>query len=137
MERNIGLAGFLSGNYADSARALRVVVQQNPADRRSQSMLAMSLYMLKDYANAAPVFERISDEAMADPRMSLAWAETLAQTKDPQGAAGVLAKLTEQPIPPEMLVRAGDIYSSIGDVADAKVCYQKAREQNPAISIPQ
>src|SRR5262249_46394743 len=49
LQRNIGLAAFLSGNYEESAKALRVLVQSDNSDHRSQAMLAMSLYMLKQY----------------------------------------------------------------------------------------
>jgi tetratricopeptide (TPR) repeat protein len=134
--RNIGLAAFLSGEYAESARALPHVVANDPSDRRSQSMLAMSLYMLKDYSAAAKVFDVIPNEALADPRMSFAWAETLAQTKNPQRATEILGKLMEQPMPAPMLVRAGQLYASLGDRARAASCYQKAREQDPSITIP-
>ncbi|MGZ4816517.1 MAG: tetratricopeptide repeat protein, partial [Terriglobales bacterium] len=93
LHRNIGLAGFLSGNYADAAPAFRTVVERDPSDKRSLSMLAMSLYMLKDYPEAAKIFDRIPDEALADPRMSFAWAYTLSETKNPERAAEVLGKL--------------------------------------------
>jgi len=137
LERNIGLAAFLSSTFTESARALQNVVQKDPSDRRSQSMLAMSLYMLKKYPEAAKVFDRVTDETLADPRMSYAWADTLVQTKDSQRATEVLGRLTAQPLSAEMFVRAGQLYSDLGDQADAKVCYRKAREQDPAIKTPQ
>jgi len=134
--RNISLAAFLGGDYAESVPALRRVVEGNPSDRRSQSMLALSLYMTKDYADAAKVFELIPDETQADPRMSLAWAETLAQTKNPQRAAEVLAKLTEKSQPAPVLVSAGKLYADLGDQQHSQACYQKAREQDPDVKIP-
>ena len=137
LERNIGLAAFLSGDYAECARAMRGVVQNDPSDRRSLSMLAMSLYMLKNYPEAAKVFDRIPDEALADPRMSYAWAQTLTETKDRQRAIEVLGKLTAQTLPAEMFVRVGKLYRDLGDQANAQMCYQKAREQNPNIELPQ
>jgi tetratricopeptide (TPR) repeat protein len=137
LERNIGLAAFLAGDYEECARAMREVVQRDPSDRRSMSMLAMSLYMLKNYPEAAKVFDHIPDEVLADPRMSYAWAYTLSETKDRQRAIEVLGKLTAQTLPAEMLVRAGKLYRELGDQANAQVCYQKAREQNPNIELPQ
>lgn len=137
LERNIALAGFLAGNYAESARALRTVVQENPSDRRSQSMLAMSLYMLKQYPEAEKVFELVSDEAMADPRMSFAWADTLVRTKDAQRANAILGKLTEQQLPAPMWMRVGQLYASLGDSANAQRCFQKAKEEDSSIKTPQ
>ena len=137
LQRNIGLAGFLGGNYSEASHALRELVKSDPSDKRSLSMLAMSLYMLKDYPEAAKVFDQIPDEAGADPRMSFAWAYTLQQVKDSQRASKVLARLTQQSLPAEMFVRAGKLYGELGDQANAQACYRKAREQDPSIRIPE
>ena len=137
LQRNIALAAFLSSNYAESVPALRTLVQQDASDRRSQSMLAMSLYMLKQYPEAAKAFDQVADDAMADPRMSFAWADTLVQTKNPQRATEVLSKLTEEPMPPQMWVRVGQLYGALGDSSNAQKCFQKAKEQDPTIKTPQ
>jgi len=137
LTRNIALAAFLSGNYDESARALRTMVRRDSSDRRSQSMLAMSLYMLKQYPEAAKAFDQVSNEAMADPRMSFAWADTLVQTKDSQRANEVLSKLTAEPLPPQMWVRVGQLYGDLGDSSNAQKCFQKAKEEDPAIKTPE
>ncbi len=134
--RNRALAAFLSKNYAESARTLRFVVEQDPSDERALSMLALSLFSIKNYAEAAKTFDRVGDAALSDPRMAYSWAMSLAKTNDRQRASAILEKLVAQAIPPEMLVLAGQLYAEIGDPKNAQLCYQRAREQDPNIAIP-
>ena len=102
--RNIGRAAFLQKNYAESARALKVYVAQNPQDQRAQGMLALALYSIKNYPEAVAVFDQLGDAPMANPFMAYAWATSLARTNSKQRAADVLEKLTANPIPPSILV---------------------------------
>ncbi len=134
--RNIGRAAFLQKNYAESARALKIYVVQNPEDQRAQGMLALALYSIKNYPEAVAVFDRLGDAPMADPFMAYAWATSLARTNSKQRAADVLEKLTANPIPPSILVAAGQLYAEIGDGSKAQICYQKAKEEDPSITIP-
>jgi tetratricopeptide (TPR) repeat protein len=136
LSRNIGLAAFLSKHYAESASALREVVEEDPSDKKSQSMLAMSLFSLKDYAAAVPVFDRVPDAANADPRMAYGWALSLARTNNRQRASVVLEKLVAQPIPPGMLVLAGELYADLGEKEKATNCFRRARQQDPTIQVP-
>ena len=134
--RNIGRAAFLQKNYAESARALKIYVSQNPEDQRAQGMLALALYSIKNYPDAITVFDRLGDAPMQDPFMAYAWATSLARTNNKQRATEVLEKLTANPIPPSILVAAGQLYAEIGDVSKAQTCYQKAKEEDPSITIP-
>jgi tetratricopeptide (TPR) repeat protein len=136
LQRNIALAAFLSGDYEESARDLRLLVQRDASDRRSQSMLAMSLYMLKQYPEAAKAFGQAPDEALADPRMTFAWADTLVQTRDTEHANQLLGKLIDEPLPSQLLVRVGKLYGDLGDRSNAEKCFQKAKAQDPAIQTP-
>ncbi len=134
--RNIGRAAFLQKDYAESARALKVYVQENPQDQRSQGMLALALYSIKNYPEAVTVFDRLGDAPMSDPFMAYAWATSLARTNNKQRAAEILEKLTASPIPPPILIAAGKLYAEIGDGSKAQICYQKAKEEDPSITIP-
>jgi tetratricopeptide (TPR) repeat protein len=136
LQRNLALAAFLSGDYAESARDLSILVQRDASDRRSQSMLAMSLYMLKQYPEAAKAFDQAQEEALADPRMAFAWADTLVQTKNSERANQLLGKLAEEPLSPQMLVRVGELYGDLGDRSNAEKCFQKAKAQDPSIPTP-
>jgi tetratricopeptide (TPR) repeat protein len=134
--RNLGRAAFLSKKYAESARALKTVVGQDASDQKSQSMLAMSLFSMKNYAAAVPVFDRLPEVASADPRMAYGWALSLVRTNHRQRASGVLEKLVAQPIPPAMLVLAGELYGDLGEKNKAKECFRRAKEQDPSIQVP-
>lgn len=134
--RNLGLAAFFSKHYAESARALKIVVKNDPSDRRAVSMLALSLYSINDFGQAAKVFDQVQDETLADPRMTYAWATSLVRTNDKQGAATVLAKLVAMPIPPGMLALAGKLYADMGEQKSAAECYRRAKEQDPNVVVP-
>ena len=134
--RNIGRAAFLQKDYAESARALKVYVQENPQDERSQGMLALAFYSIKNYPEAVTAFDRLGDAPMSDPFMAYAWATSLARTNNKQRAAEILEKLTANPIPPPILIAAGQLYAEIGDGSKAQICYQKAKEEDPSITIP-
>jgi tetratricopeptide (TPR) repeat protein len=134
--RNIGRAAFLQKNYAESARALKIYVAQNPEDQRTQGMLALALYSIKSYPEAVTVFDRLGDAPMRDPFMAYAWATSLARTNNKQRATDILEKLTANPIPPPILVAAGQLYAEIGEGSKAQICYQKAKEEDPSITIP-
>jgi len=136
LTRNIGRAAFLQKDYAESARALKIYVAGNPDDQRSQGMLALALYSIKNYSDAVIVFDRLGDAPMADPFMAYAWATSLARTNNKLRAADVLEKLTANPIPPPILVAAGQLYAEIGEGSKAQSCYQKAKEEDPSITIP-
>ena len=134
--RNIGRAAFLQKNYAESARALKIYVAQNPQDERAEGMLALALYSIKNYPDAVTIFDRLGDAPLGDPFMAYAWATSLARTNNKQRAADVLEKLTASPIPPPILVAAGQLYAEIGEGSKAQICYQKAKEEDPSITIP-
>jgi tetratricopeptide (TPR) repeat protein len=134
--RNIGLAAFLSGKYSESARAFKVVVGKDPADQRSQAMLAMSLYSIKDYGEAIKAFDKIQEVAMNDPRMAYGWAASLARTNNRQQASSVLEKFTAQPLPTDLLVRACQLYQEIGDRTASQSCFDKAKTQDPNVKAP-
>jgi cytochrome c-type biogenesis protein CcmH/NrfG len=134
--RNLALAAFFSKSYAESARALQIVVAEEPSDQRARSMLALSLVSIKNYADAAKAFDVVANDTLSDPRMTYAWAVSLAKTHEPQRAATVLEKLVAQPIPPEMLVLAGQVYEEIGDRKNAEACFQRAKQQDPNVVVP-
>ena len=68
--------------------------------------------------------------------MAYGWALSLAKTNDRQRASAVLERLATQPIPPEMLVLAGRLYVEMGDQKNAEICFKRAKEQDPNVSVP-
>jgi tetratricopeptide (TPR) repeat protein len=131
--RNIGLAAAKVGDNAEAARALKIVVKQDPKDRVSRAILAISLFATERYADAAKVFGVLGDAALTDPNMAYAWAFSLARTNQPKQASAILEKLTAQQIPPDLLVSVGEVYNHLGDYERALTCFRKAIQQDPSI----
>jgi tetratricopeptide (TPR) repeat protein len=137
LKRNIGMAAYLSGNFTESIRALREVVAINPTDQRSEAMLAMSLFSIQDYPAAANTFGKIPDLAMGDPQMSYGWAASLARSNDREHAASILEKMINRPLPDGLLVRACQLYDEMQNKSGAQSCFEKAKQQDPTVKLPE
>ncbi len=131
--RNVGFAAFRSNDYAESARALKIAVGQEPGDKMIPPMLAMALFSSNQYADAAKAFDQVGDVAYSDPRVAYAWADSLARSKQPDKAAAVLARMSQQPLPPDALLLVGQVYSEIGNQQQALAAFQKAMQQDPSL----
>ena len=129
--RNIGLAALKLGNNDEAIRAFRVAVDKDPKDTSARTMLAISQFSAHQYPDAAKSFSDIGDAVYRDPRMAYAWAYSLAKINDPQKTVEVLNKLTAQPLPKEMWMTAGDVYTQVDDYEDALRCFRKAIELDP------
>jgi tetratricopeptide (TPR) repeat protein len=135
--RNLGMAAFLSGNYAESSRALQGVLKKDANDHLASAMLAMSWYSLGNYDKAAQQFDQVGDENISDPRMNYARAKSLIETKNPTAAAKVLDRMISHPVPSEILVEVSELYAKMGDQTNAKKCLDLARQVDPAVQTPQ
>jgi tetratricopeptide (TPR) repeat protein len=131
--RNIGFSAFRATDYAESARALKVAIQQEPGDKIIPPMLAMALFSSGQYADAAKAFDQVGDVAYSDPRVACAWASSLAHTDQRDKAAAVLARLTQQPLSPDALLLVGQVYGEIGNERQALATFQKASQANPTL----
>ena len=131
--RNIGFAGFRASEYSESARALKVAVQQEPGDKMIPPMLAMALYSSGQYADAVKAFDQLGEVAYSDPRVASAWASSLAHTNQPAKASAILARLAQQPLSPNALLIVGQAYSEMGNQQQALANFQKAIHDNPSL----
>jgi tetratricopeptide (TPR) repeat protein len=131
--RNIGLAALKLGDNDEAARAFRVAASKDPNDTQARAMLAISLYSARRYTEAAKAFGELGDGVYRDPRMAYAYADSLAKSNDPKKTVEVLGKLTAQPLPKEMWMTAGDVYTQVDDYEDALRCFQKAIELDPTM----
>jgi tetratricopeptide (TPR) repeat protein len=129
--RNLGLAALKLGNDAEAVRAFRAAVDRAPNDIQARSMLAITLFSGGQFAEAAKAFGAVGDAVYRDPRMAYGWAFSLARINDPQKAVEVLNKLTSQPLPKEMWMTSGDVYTQVGDYEDGLRCFRKAVELDP------
>ena len=131
--RNLGFAAFRATDYAESARALKVAVQQEPGERIIPPMLAMALYSSEQYADAAKAFEQVGDVAYSDPRVACAWASTLAHLNESAKATTILDRLSQQPLSPDALLLVGQVYGEMGNQPQALATFQKASQANPSL----
>ena len=131
--RNIGFAAFRANQCPESARALKVAIQQEPGDKVIPPMLAMALFSSDQYADAAQAFDQVGDVAYSDPRVAYAWATSLARTKQPERANAVLARMSQQPLSPDTLLLVGQVYSDLGNQQQAIATYRKAIQQSPSL----
>ena len=131
--RNIGFAAFRANEYPESARALKVAIQQEPSDKMIPPMLAMALFSCDQYADAAKVFDQVGDVAYSDARVAYAWATALARTNQPEKANVILARMSQAPLSPDALLLVGQVYSDLGNQQQAIATYQKAIQQNPSL----
>ena len=131
--RNIGFAAFRSTQYAESARALKVAIQQEPGDKIIPPMLAMALFSSDQYVEAAKAFDQVGDVAFSDPRIAYAWATSLARTNQPDKAAAILVRMSQQPLSPDTLLLVGQGYSEIGNQKQALAAFQKALQESATL----
>jgi tetratricopeptide (TPR) repeat protein len=131
--RNIGFAAFRASEYPESARALKVAIQQEPGDKMIPPMLAMALFSSDQYADAAKAFDQVGDVAYSDPRVAYAWATSLARTNQPDKANAILARMSQQQLSPDALLLVGQVYGDLGKQQQAIATYQKAIQQNPSL----
>jgi Flp pilus assembly protein TadD len=129
--RNIGLAALKLGDNDEAARAFQAAVSKDHNDVQARAMLAISLYSARKYSEAAKAFSEVGDGVYRDPRMAYAYAYSLARTNDPKKTIDVLGKLTAQPLPKEMWMTTGDLYTQVDDYEDALRCFRKALELDP------
>ncbi len=131
--RNLGLAAFRLGDNREAARALQVAVQQNPQDQAARGMLAMAAFSSQQFPEAVAAFDGLGEGVYRDPRMAYAYAFSLAHANDPTKAVEVLNRLSQQSLPPDMMMGVGDLYSQTGDYDDALKVYQKVIQQDPTL----
>ena len=129
--RNIGLAALKLGDANEAARAFQVAVDKDPKDESARAMLAISLYSSKRFAEAAKAFGNVGEGVYRDPRMAYAWAFSLARVNDPQKTIEVLNNLTSKPLPKEMWLAIGDLYTQVDDQEDALRSFRKVIELDP------
>ena len=130
--RNVGLAALKLGDEQEAARAFQIAVQKDPQDQLANAMLGMSRFTNHQFADAAKAFNAAGDSLFRDPRMAYAWAFSLVRSDDPAKAVTVLNRLAAQPLPTDMLIGVGDLYSQTGDYEDALRVFQKAIQQDPS-----
>jgi tetratricopeptide (TPR) repeat protein len=131
--RNIGVAAFRTGEYAETVRALSEQVQQQPADDAARSMLGIAYFMTGAFAEAVRTISPLGEKASAEPGLTYAWAASLAKQGNAIEAAKILGGLQEEGLDADTLLLVGQTWSDIGDHPRALGVFRKALERNPRI----
>lgn len=131
--RNLGTVAFLLQDYPESARALQIVVEQDPSDQRSRLMLAMSDFSLEKFAEAAKNFAPIADAAMQDTRSAYAWAFSLARTNQQQQANQIIDNLAARDLQPDVRMLVCQLYNTTENYEHAVPCFKKLAAENPSM----
>jgi tetratricopeptide (TPR) repeat protein len=133
LSRNIGLAAFRSGDYAEAAPALEKALAAQPADAPVRAMLGVAYFSENKFADAVKTFAPLGEKGMSDPVAGYAWAASLARQNDARGAAEVLKHLDPQRLEPDSLLATGQLWTALADYARATECFKLALQKNPAL----
>lgn len=130
---NLGTAAFRVEDYTESARALKIALDQNPDDQRLRLMLAMSLFITEKFADAANQFAPIGELVMQDSRTAYAWAYSLSRTSQQQHANEIADILAARDLPLDTHLLVCKVFTATENFAHALPCLQKIAAQNPNI----
>jgi tetratricopeptide (TPR) repeat protein len=129
--RNTGIAASRSGNYAETIRALRPVITENPGDTVARSLLGTALFATQSYADAVQVFAPLGDAGLQSQDLAYAWAASLVRTNKFPAAADMLKKLEQQQLTADTLVLVAQFWSQMGNYEHTiEVCH-RAVELDP------
>jgi tetratricopeptide (TPR) repeat protein len=88
LDRNLGMAWFYAGQYADAILPLRRYLQTQPNDLPGRSMLALSLYKTGDFRRVIETLQPISSQISADRTLASTYADSYFQLGKLQLGAG-------------------------------------------------
>jgi tetratricopeptide (TPR) repeat protein len=88
LDRNLGMAWFYAGQYADAILPLRRYLQTQPNDLPGRSMLALSLYKTGDFRRVIETLQPISSQISADRTLTSTYADSYFQLGKLQLGAG-------------------------------------------------
>jgi tetratricopeptide (TPR) repeat protein len=81
IDRNIGRAALLAGQYEQAVPPLSRYLKEHPQDVSARSVLALALFHLNEYQKVVEVLSPIANAVQADPQLANAYAVSLSKTK--------------------------------------------------------
>ncbi len=133
LPKNLGECAFRAGNYPEAIRGLSKSLQENPADAPVRAMLGMAYFATDKYSDAAKTFSPLGPRGMQDSAVGYAWAASLARTGDLKNAAEVLEQYEKGNLPGDTFLLAGQLWTEIGDYAQAVSVLQRALQSNASL----
>lgn len=134
LEKNLGLCAFRAKDYAEAARALGADLQQGDDSPGVRAMLGLSYFATDKYPDAVRTFDPLGTRGMADSEIGYAWAASLAHTGDMKKATEVLTAYDSQTRSPQTLLLVGQLWTEIGDFAQAIATLQNALASDAALA---
>ena len=139
--RNLGFAAFISGDYGESAEALKKVIAAHPDDGTAREFLGMSEFEIGEYEDAAAIFTSLGDAVSAKPLIAATAAATFARVGDRSRAQQAMEALKNVAADPQLQAREATAYLDLGDVdrageaANAALGGQNAAEGHRVLGL--
>ena len=133
LPKNLGQSAFRAGNYPEAIRGLSKTLEENPADGPVRAVLGMAYFATDKYADAAKTFSPLGERGMQDSAVGYAWAASLARAGELKQAAEVLAQYQKGNLPGDTLELVGQLWTEIGDYAQAVAVLQRALRTNASL----
>jgi len=130
LDRNLGMAQFYAGHYAEAIPPLFHQLERKPDDTRVRAALGLSYFAAEKYAAVLETLQVMKEEVNTDPGLALAYAVSLAKTgKYDEGMMRM--KSLEQANPD-----SAGVHAAIGEAyADQKLYGTAIEEYRKALAI--
>lgn len=129
--RNLGLAAYISGDYEQSAEALKKVVAAHADDSTAREFLGMAEFEIGEYSDAATTFASLGDTVSAKPLVAATAAAAFVRVGDRSRGEQAMAALKNAAADPQLQAREAVAYLDLGDVERA------SESANAALSVGQ
>jgi tetratricopeptide (TPR) repeat protein len=113
LDRNLGMAAFYSGQYAEAITPLYHQLEHHPDDTRVRAALGLTYFAVEKYSAALETLQLLNKEEVdTDPGLALAYAVSLAKTgKYEEGMARMKALEQANPDSAGVHVAIGEAYA--------------------------
>ncbi len=134
VQRNLGLAAFFVGEYAEAIRLLAKVIQSTPGDAHARAVLGLAYFSTEHFAKAAQTIAPIADRAAQDPQLGFAWAKSLAETGNKTAAARAIENLEKAHpnLNVENVIQFGQLWLDLGETRRAEHAFRRALSTDPS-----
>jgi tetratricopeptide (TPR) repeat protein len=130
LDRNLGMAAFYAGQYAEAITPLYHQLEQHPEDTRARAALGLSYFEVEKYSAVLETLQLLKGQVDTDPGLALAYAVSLAKTQKYEEAMTRM-KTLEQANPD-----SAGVHVAIGEVyADQKLYGTAIEEYRKALAI--
>ncbi|GAC1674861.1 MAG: hypothetical protein PVS2B2_09340 [Candidatus Acidiferrum sp.] len=133
LQRNLGLAAFFVGEYAEAIHLLGNVIRSTPDDAHARAVLGLTYFAMEDFTRAAQTISPISDRAAQDPQLGFALAKSLSELGNKVGAAHALKNLenANSSMNVESRLQSGQLWLELRETKRAEQAFRRALLADP------